>query len=275
MSYTSLPFHPPSPVQANLMGFGAELSYEEQKAQYDSCRASNRELENAYADAMKAWKKARKAYAKYVIESKKASAQNRGIDTAYASKLATYNAKMRQYREAYAKWKSKADQNTNCIQAKRESDAQQQREARALAREYGVNLPTTGQWWCISAAQKKKSEEECAWMNQPVRGFGALNKSGYHACFLKNYPACKTWSCPSHPGKAPTKPTPPAAKQPHVPPPKSVPQAGPKPPSPKLTECGPAPVNPQMGIGTAGLLAVLVVGGGVVGYRWYKKRKKG
>lgn len=275
MSYTTLPIHAPTPMQRTLMGLGAELSYEEQKAQYDSCRATNRELEQAYADAMKAWKKAKKARAAYLVEAKKVAAKNMAIDTSYASKLATYNAKMREYEVAYAQWKSKADQNQNCIQAKRDSDAQQQREAEALAREYGVTLRKTGTWWCISASTKKKMEDECAAIRQTVRGVGALNTSGLSACFLKNYPTCKYWSCPSHPGRAPTKPTPPDAKKKHYPPPKSVPEAGPEPTPPTVTDCGPAPVQPAMGIGTAGLIAVLVVGGGVVGYRWYKKRKKG
>lgn len=275
MSYTSLPFHVPDRQQAMLMGFGAELSYDEQKAQYDACSAANKAEEQAYEAARKAWKKAAAAYAKFLVDAKKAAAKNMSIDTGYASKLASYNARMREYEAAYAVWKSKADQNTNCIAAKKASDAAQKKEALALAKEYGVKLPTSGSWWCISAANKKKAADECAWMSQTIRGVGAINPAGFHACFLKNYPTCKTWSCPSHPGLAPKKPTPPDAKPPHVAQPKPVDKPGPEPPKPQLTDCGPPPIQPQMGVGTAGLIAVLVIGGGVVGYRWYKKRKKG
>lgn len=275
MSYTSLPIHLPERNQAVLMGLGAELSYEEQKAQYDTCSSANKELKKAYEAAHAAWKKARRAHMKFVVEAKRVAASNQAIDTTYASRLATYNAKMRQYETAYAIWKKKADQNRNCINAKRESDAQQQREAEALAREYGVTLRKSGTWWCISASAKQRAAEECAAIRQPIRGMGALNTSGYSVCFLKNYPTCRTWSCPSHPGTAPKKPTPPDAKPPYRKPPTPVDKPGPEPPEPELTDCGPAPVQPQMGVGTAGLIAVLVVGGGVVGYRWYKKRKKG
>jgi hypothetical protein len=275
MSYVNLPFHIPHEQQAALYGLGQEeLSYEEQLARHQECTATNKQVEADFSAAMKAWKKAKRAYEKYITEAKRAGAKNAGIDSAYASKMATYNAKMRQYEAAYAAWKNKADQNQNCIRAKRESDAAQKREAEALAKEYGATLNKTGTWWCISASTKKKAEEECAWMSQTVRGVGALNTTGQHACFLKNYPTCKYWSCPSHPGRAPTKPTHPGSKPPHVARPTPVDKPGRKPSEPTLQDCGPKPVEPSMGIGTAGLIAILVLGGGALGYRYYKKRKK-
>lgn len=267
MSYVTLPIHLPRAI-------GAEASYEEQKAVYDACVRTNRDANAAYEAAFKKWKAAKKAHEAFVLAAKRASGQNAKLDADYASKQATYAAKASQYKTAMATWLDKKARHDACVAQKQQSDLEQQRQAEAVAKTYGVTLPKSGTWWCISPTAKQKAERECAAVTQTVRGIGALNPAGLHVCMLKNYPACKTWSCPSDPGHRPRPPTRPGDPPKHVPTPPPVPGPGDKPKPPLSRECGPAPVAPAMGLGTAGLIAILALGGGVVGYRWYKKRKK-
>ena len=276
MSYVNLPVHLPQLTNEDLMGrgLGQEPSYEERAAAYNSCSTRNAETKQVFEQALTDWRRAKKAYDDYIVVKKRIAAANAGADSAYALRVASYNAQMRLYEPTLADWQKKKKSYDAGVAYKAAKEAEQQSQARALAVTYGITLPTTGVWWCVSQSTKAQAQKDCERLKGAVKGMGALSATDYKACFLASMPTCISWSLPMNPGPPPEAPRSPGDRPPRQTHPPAVANPGPQPGEPALIDCGPRPKAPAFGLGTAGLLAVLAVGGGVLGYRWWKKRGK-
>lgn len=237
--------------------------------EYEACLARNQALADEHAAKLEDWKALRARYDKYLAELKawkkandKRAGQAMGLKSAYARAQNSYSA-------ARKAWQARVTAYENARAYNRDLDAQDKEKRDRVERKYGIKFPADE--WCTDPADRADIDRACEIAS--VKGIGATFSGGqYPPCAIAELNTCRPRKQVVHPGPMPTPPQPPALPPAVGPAPQPVPDPGPKPPNPPREACT-APRG-SGGIATFGLIAVLVAGGGVLGYRAYKKRKK-
>lgn len=239
-------------------GFGA--------TEYEECMAANNAVRAEYEAQVQVWQRKKKAFDIYQGDyklwenaMKKRSAQAAQTAASYASKMQRYRAELEAWQKAVTAYKKARDYNAML-------QSTEDRKRRAVEQKYGIKLPGG----CLDPAQKAEVKRQCE--ASGVKGLGYIFKlSDYPACALNELVVCVPRVPEINPGPEPMPPTPPAALPGAPPPPPVVADPGPKPPEPPYAQCQESFAG---GVVTFGLIAVLVAGGGYLGYRQWKKRKK-
>jgi len=235
---------------------------------YEECEARNAAKHADFDPVLTAWEVQKVAYDQYKLDYKewdnarqKRSSMLQQQAASYAGRMASYNAKMEAYETALAEYQQ-------AVQYNRVLRAEDSAKKSQVERKYGIKFPSSA--LCLDATQKASVKRTCE--AGGVKGLGYIFKvADYPACALNELNVCRPMKPEISPGAPPVPPTKAEPPPPLPPAPPVVTDPGPKPPSPKYETCQESSVG---GIATFGLLAVLVVGGGVFGYRQWKKRKK-
>lgn len=236
--------------------------------EYEQCLTENDALKAVYQDELSRWTQQRKAFDAYVTAHrawKKAADQRAGkamgAASAYARAQNSYNA-------ARAAWQERVTAYENARAYNRSLDEDDRRKRDTVERKYGVKFPADA--LCVEPGQRQAINRACEIAS--VKGLGyTFDIRGWPPCALAALNTCRPRKTVVHPGPRPTPPNPPAPPPPLRDPPREAADPGPKPPAPEYAYCK-SPLGG--GMATFGLIAVLAVGGGVLGYRAYKKRKK-
>lgn len=258
MSYVNLHASFPAPVKS--LGVTEE--------EHAACLARNADATSSYEGALIRWKLKKRRYEASValLNEWKRQAKIRGAKA--ASQGATYASRLTSYRTIHRNWKKAADKYKADLlynKALHDDDAKQQSRVES---KYGVKFPS--QMVCINGSQKADMQRACD-ISQ-VKGLGWVFPSGqYPPCALAELNACRTRRTLVPPGPEPQPPEKPEPLPPMPAKPPVVPDPGAPTKKPTLETCeDPTRVG---AFATFGLLGVLAVGGGVLGYRAWKKRK--
>lgn len=237
--------------------------YEDCLARVDALRAEYERAKGIWAQKNASYQAYKKADAEWVAEAKRRGALAAQRDASYAAAVTSYNANLKKWQAAMAQYNADLAYN----KALHNSDASRRAQVES---KYGIKFPSDVV--CASQAQHDYAARMC----MPIKGLGQnLNFDfqipKYPACAVAELNVCRPRRTLKHPGNEPRPPSPPepVPKMPSRPP--AVPDPGPKPVEPAYERC----VKPGGGgIATFGLITVLAVGAGALGYRAYKKRKK-
>lgn len=238
--------------------------------QYEECTLRNTALEDAYAPKLAAWQAAKANYDAYVKrynawkkEHDRWRGKAIGVATSYASAMASYSAAMKTYKEKLAAFNAAVAYNTNLDAA--------DIEAKAKALE-NYDIVFMGGANCVDPTQKAEISRACE--QSQVKGIGLglylFDLKRTNPCILDKFNVCKPRKVATHPGNPPKEPVKGTVPDPPVEP-TPVTDPGPAPPGPQYEKCQESAAG---GIATFGLLAILIVGGGALGYRQWKKRKR-
>lgn len=237
--------------------------------EYEACLERNQALADEHAIELAAYNERRAhhdAYLREVQAWKKANdrraGQVMGLKSAYARAQNSYSA-------ALKSWQTRVTAYENARAYNRDLDAADAEKRTRVERKYGIKFPSDA--LCVDQSQRADINRACEVAS--VKGLGyTFTGNQYPACAIAELNTCRPRKQVVHPGPRPTPPQPPALPPEVGPAPPPVPDPGPKPPNPPREAC--KPPRGSGGIATFGLIAVLVAGGGVLGYRAYKKRKK-
>lgn len=236
--------------------------------EYEQCLAQNDVLRSDYEAQLAAWEPQKRAYDIYKGDLKLWQDAIKKRSSQIAQAAATYAARMASYKAKRTDWEERMRAYQKALSYNRGLDAKDAAVKAAVEQKYGIKFPADG--LCLDATQKSSVQRVCEATG--VKGLGYIfSVRNYPACALNELNVCRSRATAVDPGPPPAEPTPPAAAPPPPPEPPPVADPGPAPPAPKYLPCQKPAVG---GIATFGLLAVLIVGGGALGYRQWKKRKK-
>lgn len=261
MSYVTLHATYPQPTPA----LGTPLD------DYHACLAANASTKGAYEASVKEWQRRKDAYDAYqdALKEWQREAKNRGAlaaqrDARYASAMTSYKANLKKWADAVRAYVAALEYNKSI------SDSDGSQRART-EQNWGIKFPSDAR--CLDPAQRAKVNQLCEIASIKGVGLGyTFDLNAYPACALKELHDCRPLMTANPPGVRPSAPRAPDPLPPMPAKPPPAPDPGSKPRAPTLITC--KEPHSAGGVTTFGLLAVLAVGGGIVGYRQWKKRKK-
>lgn len=240
---------------------------------YSDCVARNAQSTEAYQLSLAEWKKAQAAYQRYQEQLTAWNKQSEERKRAEANQQSWYRSAQREYQLKKEAWEKARAIYVRDMTYNQNVSAKQAAARRAVEQKYNIKLPAD----CISSGQKTEMQRVCS----SVKGIGYVFSMGeFPACALAELPTCQPRRVVVDPGPMPEPPQKPTPLPPLGTKPSPVPKPGPAPPTPKLESCTrpeAPPADDRMAAGavrTFGLIAILAVGGGVLGYRAWRKRKR-